>query len=229
MIVQRRLKRAGDVLGAAVGLVALGPLIAGTALLVLAIDGRPVLFRHQRPGLGGRPFTMLKFRTMRDPAPGEGWRMGDGRRVTRLGRILRSTSLDELPELWCVLRGEMSLVGPRPLLVEHLAAYTAQERRRHDVLPGITGWAVVHGRHTSSFQERLALDVWYVDHWSLLLDLRILVLTIVQLLRRSDVVSVQDPALVNLPTRFAAAEEGLRFGIPSGGRSDPGEPRADAG
>jgi sugar transferase EpsL len=210
-----------DLTGALVALVMLGPLMLWTAILIRSLDGRPVLFRHSRPGLGGKPFTMIKFRTMRDPRSGEAWGMGDGRRVTRLGRILRSTSLDELPELWCVLRGDMSLVGPRPLLMEHLTAFTPVERRRLDVRPGLTGWAVVNGRHTRSFEERLALDVWYVDHRSLSLDLRILAMTFVQLLR-SDAAAVQDPAAVNLPERFAVAEEGLRFDVPAGDQPDRG-------
>ena len=193
----------------------------GTAALIRSLDGRPVLFRHSRPGLGGKAFTMIKFRTMRAPRPGEAWGMGDGRRVTRLGRILRSTSLDELPELWCVLRGDMSLVGPRPLLMEHLTAFTPAERRRHDVRPGITGWAAVNGRHTRSFEERLALDVWYVDHQSLALDFRILAMTLVQLLRL-DAAAVQDPAAVDLPARFVEAEEGLRFDVLAGDRPDRG-------
>jgi lipopolysaccharide/colanic/teichoic acid biosynthesis glycosyltransferase len=152
-----------------------------------------------RPGLGGRPFTILKFRTMRATRPGEVFYQTDEARLTRLGRFLRSTSIDELPELWNVLRGDMSLVGPRPLLVEYLGTYTPEERRRHDVRPGVTGWAAVNGRHTTRFAERLKLDVWYVDHWSLWLDLKILALTAVQLVRRSDVAATQDLAEVGFP------------------------------
>jgi lipopolysaccharide/colanic/teichoic acid biosynthesis glycosyltransferase len=194
-----RAKRFLDVVGAVAALLALLPVLAATAIAILATDGRPVLFRQVRPGLGGRPFTILKFRTMRATRPGEVFYQTDEARLTRLGRFLRSTSIDELPELWNVLRGDMSLVGPRPLLVEYLDKYTPEEARRHEVRPGITGWAAVHGRHTARFAERLKLDVWYVDHWSLWLDLRILALTAVQLVRRSDVAATQDLAAVGFP------------------------------
>jgi lipopolysaccharide/colanic/teichoic acid biosynthesis glycosyltransferase len=192
-------KRALDLAGAAAALVVLSPVLAVVALAILVADGRPVLFRQARPGLRGRPFTMLKFRTMRAARAGEVWFETDAQRVTRLGRLLRATSLDELPELWNVLRGELSLVGPRPLLVEYLDHYTPEERRRHDVLPGVTGWAVVNGRNALRFEERLALDVWYVDHWSLGLDLRILARTVSRVLRRSDVAVVEDNAAVGFP------------------------------
>jgi lipopolysaccharide/colanic/teichoic acid biosynthesis glycosyltransferase len=192
-------KRGLDVVAAAAGLLVLLPVLAATALAIRMSDGPPVLFRQVRPGLGGKPFTILKFRTMRATRPGEVFYQTDGARLTRLGRFLRSTSIDELPELWNVLRGDMSLVGPRPLLMEYLAKYTPEERRRHDVPPGITGWAAVNGRHTAKFAERLKLDVWYVDHWSLWLDLRILALTAVQLVRRSDVAATQDLAAVGFP------------------------------
>jgi lipopolysaccharide/colanic/teichoic acid biosynthesis glycosyltransferase len=188
-------KRALDVAGAAVGLVVLSPVMAATAVAVRATLGRPVLFRQVRPGLGGRPFTILKFRTMREPRPGEVWYLTNEQRLGRLGRFLRNTSLDELPELWNVLRGEMSLVGPRPLLVHYLETYTPEEARRHDVRPGITGWAAVNGRHAIRFKERLALDVWYVDHWSLGLDLRILARTVAQVLARKDVTTTEDLSL----------------------------------
>lgn len=192
-------KRGIDVVGAGVGLVVLSPLLAGVAVAILVRQGRPVFFRHVRPGLDERPFTMVKFRTMRDPRPGEVWYLTDEKRVTRLGRFLRSSSIDEIPELWNVLRGDMSLVGPRPLLTEYLDQYTPEQRRRHDVRPGVTGWAAVNGRHSAKFDERLALDVWYVEHWSLALDLRILGKTIMQVLRRSDVSTTQDPAAVGAP------------------------------
>lgn len=187
----RFVKRGMDLVGATAGLVLGSPLLAGIALAVVASDGLPVFFRQTRPGLGGKPFTILKFRTMRAPRPGEVWYRTDEERMTRVGRFLRATSLDELPEFWNVLKGEMSLVGPRPLLVEYLDRYTPDEARRHDVLPGITGWAAVNGRHTLKFKERLALDTWYVDHWSLGLDLRILARTVHQVLRRSDVEATQ--------------------------------------
>jgi lipopolysaccharide/colanic/teichoic acid biosynthesis glycosyltransferase len=148
---------------------------------------------------------MFKFRTMRPLRPGEVKYRTDAQRVARLGRFLRVTSLDELPELWNVLRGDMSLVGPRPLLTEYLDAYTPDERRRHDVRPGMTGWAVVNGRHVLKFRDRLKLDVWYVDHWSLGLDLRILALTLVQVLRRSGVSVTEDIAEIGFPLPAAGA------------------------
>jgi lipopolysaccharide/colanic/teichoic acid biosynthesis glycosyltransferase len=203
-------KRGLDIVGAATGLVLLSPILAWTAVAALATQGRPVFFRHQRPGLHGRPFTMVKFRTMRTPRRGEVWYDSDAQRVTRVGSILRSTSIDELPELWNVLRGDMSLVGPRPLLVEYLDRYTSEERRRHEMKPGITGWAAVNGRHAVPFEDRLALDVWYVDHWSLWLDLRILFTTVGQVLRRADVATTQDLAEIEFPARFRT---GLAEGV----------------
>jgi len=194
-IVKRRI----DLLGAAIGLLVLSPVLALTAFALLATQGRPIFFRHVRPGLDGKPFTLIKFRTMRPLRPGEVQYYSDAERVTRLGRFLRATSLDEIPELWNVLRGEMSLVGPRPLLMEYLDKYTPEERRRQDVPPGITGWAVVNGRHTLKFGERLKLDIWYVDHWSLWLDLKILALTVYQVLRRQDVSTVQGIEEIGFP------------------------------
>lgn len=185
-------KRGIDVVGAATAMIVLSPVLAWTALAVAATQGLPILFRHERPGLHEKPFTMYKFRTMRPPTRGEVWYMTDEQRISRLGRILRATSVDELPELWNVLRGEMSLVGPRPLLTEYLDTYTPEERRRHDMRPGVTGWAAVNGRHALKFEDRLKLDVWYVDNWSLWLDIRIIALTVGQVLRRTDVSATQD-------------------------------------
>ncbi len=199
-------KRALDVVGAAVGLFVLSPVLAGVALAILIANGRPVLFRQQRPGLRGEPFTILKFRTMRAAKPDETWWATDAQRVTRVGRFLRATSLDELPELWNVLRGDMSLVGPRPLLMEYLDQYTLAQRRRHDVLPGITGWAAVNGRNVLRFEERLALDVWYVDHRTFALDLQILVLTVWRVLRRSGAEVVEDNEAVGFPLPRAPAQ-----------------------
>ncbi|HLY14031.1 MAG TPA: sugar transferase [Candidatus Limnocylindrales bacterium] len=184
-----------DVAGALVALVLLSPVMAWTALAVLVTQGRPVLFRQERPGLGGRPFTIYKFRTMRPTRPGEVYYLTDDDRMTRLGHFLRSSSLDELPELWNVLRGDMSLVGPRPLLMEYLDQYSTLEARRHDVRPGITGWAAVNGRNKLEFSDRLALDVWYLDHWSLALDLRILAMTVAQVVRRQGVSATEDLGL----------------------------------
>ena len=204
------LKRAIDIVGAAVGLVVLSPVLAWTAVGVAATLGRPVLFRQVRPGLHGEPFRILKFRTMRSPRANEAWYMTDEERVTRLGRFLRASSIDELPELWNVLKGEMSLVGPRPLLTEYVATYTPEERRRHDMRPGMTGWAAVNGRHTARFEDRLQLDVWYVDNWSLALDVRILAMTVAQVLRREGVAVTQDQAEIAFPARFQAALEEVR-------------------
>jgi sugar transferase EpsL len=202
-----RAKRAIDLLGALAGGALLSPTIAAITLAVLVTQGRPILFRQIRPGLRGRPFTILKFRTMRAPREGEVWYQTDRQRITRLGRFLRASSLDELPELWNVLRGDMSLVGPRPLLMEYLSQYSAEERRRHDMRPGITGWAAVNGRHVLKFRERLRLDVWYVDHWSLWLDAKILATTLIQVVRRSDVAETQDIAEFGFPLPTAAAPD----------------------
>lgn len=200
-----RAKRAIDLLGAVAGGALLSPTIAAITLAALVTQGRPILFRQIRPGLRGKPFTILKFRTMRAPRGGEVWYQTDRQRITRLGRFLRASSLDELPELWNVLRGDMSLVGPRPLLMEYLSQYSAEERRRHDMRPGITGWAAVNGRHVLKFRERLRLDVWYVDHWSLWLDAKILAMTLIQVIRRSDVAETQDIAEFGFPLPTADA------------------------
>jgi sugar transferase EpsL len=167
-----------DVVGATALLVVLSPLLAVLALLVRLRMGRPVLFRQVRPGWHERPFVLLKFRTMRDERDGAGRLLSDEARLTRFGRLLRRTSLDELPELVNVVRGEMSLVGPRPLLMEYLPRYSAEQRRRHDVRPGITGWTQVNGRNALDWDEKLRLDVWYVDHRSLRMDLAILLRTL---------------------------------------------------
>jgi lipopolysaccharide/colanic/teichoic acid biosynthesis glycosyltransferase len=184
------LKRLLDVVAALTLLVVLSPVLAIVALLVRATLGSPVLFRQERPGRDGRIFTVNKFRTMAE-APVATSAVDavdtDATRLTRFGRILRSTSLDELPELWNVLLGEMSIVGPRPLLVEYLPRYNAEQARRHEVRPGITGWAQVNGRNALSWDERFKLDVWYVDHRSLLLDLRVLAMTVSTVFRREGV------------------------------------------
>jgi lipopolysaccharide/colanic/teichoic acid biosynthesis glycosyltransferase len=171
-------KRAFDVLIAALALLLAAVPLAVIAVLVRSKLGSPVLFRHTRPGMRGRPFEMLKFRTMTDARGADGVLLDDSVRLTPFGRALRASSLDELPELWNVLRGDMSLVGPRPLLMEYLDLYTPQQARRHEVRPGITGWAQVNGRNSLGWPERLDLDVWYVDNRSFLLDLRILWLTV---------------------------------------------------
>ena len=169
------------------GLALISPLLALLALLVWRYHGRPVLFRQQRPGYQGRPFYIYKFRSMTDARDAQGNLLPDSARLTRLGRFLRSSSLDELPEIFNVLRGEMSLVGPRPLLMLYLERYTPEQARRHHVLPGMTGWAQVNGRNALTWEEKFRLDVWYVDHWSLGLDLKILFLTFWKWPRREGI------------------------------------------
>jgi sugar transferase EpsL len=181
------MKRLMDILISAFALVILAPVIAAIAVAVRVTMGRPVLFRQRRPGLHCHPFTMLKFRTMSDTRDAEGHLLPDGERITRLGRFLRSSSLDELPELINVLRGEMSLVGPRPLLVQYLGRYNQEQMRRHEVKPGITGWAQVNGRNALSWERKFEMDVWYVDHRSLILDLKILGMTLRQLVQREGI------------------------------------------
>ena len=173
-------KRVIDVAGASTALVLLSPLLAVVALLVRVRMGAPVLFRQERPGRGGRPFVMTKFRTMSDRRDPNGELLPDAARLTALGRWLRRTSIDELPELLNVVHGDMSLVGPRPLLMEYLPLYTPAQARRHEVRPGITGWAQVNGRNAVTWEEKFALDVWYVDHRSTRLDLEILAKTVAQ-------------------------------------------------
>jgi sugar transferase EpsL len=179
-------KRAFDLAGASVLLVVLSPVVAVVALLVRVSLGAPVLFRQTRPGKDARLFELLKFRTMRAETSEAGGSQGDAERLTPLGRVLRSLSLDELPELWNVVRGDMSLVGPRPLLPDYVPRYSPEQARRHEVRPGITGWAQVNGRNALTWEERFRLDVWYVDNVSLLLDLRILFRTLLTVLRRDD-------------------------------------------
>lgn len=174
----RAVKRTTDVVVAAAGLVALAPVMLGVAVAVRIAMGRPVLYRQQRPGFRGLPFEIVKFRTMRGELDADGRALPAHKRITPLGQLLRRTSLDELPELWNILRGEMSLVGPRPLLMEYLPLYSPEQARRHDVKPGLTGLAQVSGRQLLGFDDRFALDVWYVDNWSLSLDLKILARTL---------------------------------------------------
>ena len=180
-------KRLFDVVGATLLLVCGAPVMLVVAVFVRATLGSPVLFVQQRPGLHGRPFPLVKFRTMRDAHDSVGRPLPDGERLGKVGRLLRSLSLDELPELVNVLRGEMSLVGPRPLLVAYLPRYTREQARRHEVLPGLTGWAQVNGRNALTWKDKLRLDVWYVDHVSLSLDASILVRTVAQVLRREGI------------------------------------------
>lgn len=171
------MKRAFDLMTATILLLLFSPILLVVALLVRSKLGSPVLFRQKRPGLHGWPFEMVKFRTMRDTTAPDGTLLSDAERLTRFGRLLRSTSLDELPGLLNVVLGDMSLVGPRPLLMEYLPRYSKEQARRHEVRPGLTGWAQVNGRNALSWDQKFAFDVWYVDHRSFLLDLRILWLT----------------------------------------------------
>jgi len=184
-----------DIIGAGVGLLLLSPVFAVVALLIWRQMGAPVLFRQTRPGRRGKPFRMIKFRTMREAVDADGAALPDAERLTGLGRALRSSSLDELPELWNVLTGEMSLVGPRPLLMEYLPLYSADQARRHDMRPGLTGWAQVNGRNAISWEEKFALDIWYVDNHSLWLDLRILWLTVRKVLKREGISATGDATM----------------------------------
>lgn len=206
-----RLKRALDITASSLGLVITAPIQAATAILVLAAHGRPVLFRQARPGKDARVFDLVKFRTMRHP---DATHLTDAERLTTVGRFLRATSLDELPTLWNVLRGEMSLVGPRPLLVAYLDRYTPEQARRHDVRPGITGLAQVSGRNAISWDERLALDVEYVDSHTLLGDLQILVRTLTSVWRREGI-SAQGQATMPV---FTGSVTGTATGGPDGDR-----------
>jgi sugar transferase EpsL len=169
------------------GVVLISPFLVLLALLVRLKLGRPVLFTQARPGYREKPFAMIKFRSMTDKEDASGALLPDEQRLTGLGRFMRSYSLDELPEVFNVLRGEMSLVGPRPLLMRYLERYSPEQRRRHEVLPGMTGWAQVNGRNALAWDEKFRLDVWYVDHWSLGLDIRILWLTFTSILRREGI------------------------------------------
>jgi lipopolysaccharide/colanic/teichoic acid biosynthesis glycosyltransferase len=181
------IKRVLDILGAAIGLIVFSPILFVISLMIRREMGSPVLFQQTRPGRHGKPFQMIKFRTMRDAVDTDGRPLPDAERLTKLGRFLRSSSLDELPELWNVLKGDMNLVGPRPLLMEYLPLYSPEQARRHEVRPGVTGWAQVNGRNAISWNEKFALDVWYVDNRSLWLDLKIIWLTIRKVIKRDDI------------------------------------------
>ncbi|MGR4067837.1 sugar transferase [Halomonas sp. LR3S48] len=178
-----------DLVLAALGIVLFAPILVIVSLLVYLFIGPPVLFRQLRPGLHGRPFEIIKFRSMREAYDEEGQPLPDEERLGRFGTMLRSTSLDELPELWNVLKGDMSLVGPRPLCMEYLPLYNEEQARRHCVRPGITGWAQVNGRNSITWEKKFELDVWYVDNGTVLLDIKILFLTIRQILNRRGVTS----------------------------------------
>ena len=181
------IKRCIDIVGAGLGLIVLSPVLAVVAVAIWVQMGRPILFRQIRPGLNGQAFSMCKFRTMSNKRDSQGDLLPDEQRLTPLGKFLRKTSLDELPELFNVIKGDMSLVGPRPLLMQYLERYTPEQARRHEVRPGITGWAQINGRNAISWEEKFALDVWYVDNCSLWLDIKILAITIWKVFRREGI------------------------------------------
>jgi sugar transferase EpsL len=193
------IKKIFDRSAALCGLVVLSPLLIVSSLLVWLSMGRPLLFRQQRPGWFGRPFTLFKFRTMSERRDSNGKPLPDADRMTRVGRFLRTTSLDELPQLWNVLRGDISLVGPRPLLMDYLPRYSPEQARRHEVVPGITGWAQINGRNALSWEEKFSLDVWYVENWSLMLDLRIIMATFGGVLRRQGIHSTNHATMPEFP------------------------------
>jgi sugar transferase EpsL len=180
-------KRIFDLLITLPGIIVISPVMGGVALALLISEGRPVMYRQPRGGMNGTIFYIHKFRTMRDAYDAEGKLLPDEKRITRLGKLLRAASLDELPELLNILRGEMSLVGPRPLMAKYLPRYSAEQMHRHDVLPGLTGWAQINGRNALSWEERFALDVWYTRHWSLRLDLKIFFATLAKVIRREGI------------------------------------------
>ena len=202
---QRVVKRGLDVIGASTVLLVTAPVIAVTAIWVARDLGRPVLFRQQRPGHRGAPFVLVKFRTMRDAVDGDGRPLDDRERLTPLGLRLRALSLDELPQLWNVLVGEMSLVGPRPLFMKYLPLYSAEQARRHDVKPGITGWAQINGRNALSWDEKFALDLWYVEHASIALDVRILLRTVLAVIRRDGISHGDDATMPHFTGHGSAA------------------------
>lgn len=181
------IKRAFDLIPTIPALIVLSPFLIILATLAAILLGSPILFRQKRPGWHGNPFFLLKFRTMTNARDANGALLPDALRLTSFGRFLRATSLDELPELFNVLRGEMSLVGPRPLLMQYLDRYTQEQARRHEVKPGITGWAQINGRNAITWEEKFKLDVWYVDNWSLLLDIKIIGVTIWKILKREGI------------------------------------------
>lgn len=202
------LKRLLDIAGAASALLLLSPILAGVALTIRLSLGRPVLFRQTRPGYLERPFTIFKFRTMRKGVDSQGHPLPDGERLHPVGTFLRQTSLDELPEFWNVLMGDMSLVGPRPLLMKYLPFYTEEERIRFTIRPGITGWAQVNGRNDASWDDRLGHDIWYVRNRSFLLDIKILWMTVVMVVKREHVIVDARSTMLNLDEERAGMKIG---------------------
>ena len=197
------LKRAFDIAGSASALVVLSPVLAITAYKVKKELGSPVLFRQTRPGLHGKPFEMIKFRTMKDATDKEGNALPDRERLTEFGKKLRASSLDELPELWNVLKGDMSLVGPRPLLMEYLPLYNAEQAKRHNVRPGVTGYAQVNGRNSLSWEDKFKLDTWYVEHQSLWLDMKILLKTVKKVIIKDGINQSEEVTM----TRFTGKKD----------------------
>ena len=197
------LKRLIDILASGLALIILSPVIIVVAILVNSKLGSPIFFQQVRPGLGGKPFKMVKFRTMLDAVDSQGNPLPDEVRLTDFGKFLRSTSLDELPELWNVLKGDMSLVGPRPLLMEYLPLYSADQARRHEVRPGVTGWAQINGRNAISWEQKFELDTWYVDNQSLWLDIKILFLTVWKVVHRDGISAAGEATM----TRFTGTKK----------------------
>lgn len=197
------IKRIFDFFVSFCALLVLSPLLLLLALLVRVKIGSPIFFTQARPGLHGKAFTMIKFRTMRDEYDADGVLLPDAERLSRFGRFLRMTSLDELPELWNVVIGEMSLVGPRPLLMEYLPLYSTEQARRHEVRPGLTGWAQANGRNSISWEEKFLLDVWYVDNKSFWLDIKIIWLTIVKVIKREGISAAGEPTM----SKFKGSEK----------------------
>jgi sugar transferase EpsL len=189
------MKRFFDLGCSLIAIIFLSPLLIVLAIVVRFILGRPVFFRQQRPGLNGRPFTIYKFRTMAEARDAHGKLLPDGERLVPFGKFLRSTSLDELPELFNVIKGDMSLVGPRPLLMQYLDRYTPEQARRHEVKPGLTGWSQVNGRNAITWEEKFRLDVWYVDNWSIWLDIKILLITVWLIIKREGISQPGQPTM----------------------------------
>lgn len=181
------IKRAMDIIISLITLSLLFPVILFTAIILFSLNCRPVLFKQPRPGLNNQVFNMYKFRSMNDMKNSNGELLPDSERLTPFGKFIRNTSIDELPGLWSVLKGDMSIVGPRPLLVEYLPLYTTEQARRHNVKPGITGWAQVNGRNTLSWEEKFAFDIWYVDHQTIWLDIKIIFMTIKKVFAQADI------------------------------------------
>jgi lipopolysaccharide/colanic/teichoic acid biosynthesis glycosyltransferase len=207
--IQRTAKRFFDILGALAGLILLFPLLAVLVFLVRRRMGSPAIFAQRRAGLKGKPFVLYKFRTMNDLRDEQGELLPDEARLTEFGQFLRRSSLDELPQLWNVLKGDMSLVGPRPLLLDYVPLYDETQRKRLDVRPGVTGWAQIHGRNAIGWDEKFALDVWYVEHYNLGLDMKIVLLTFVKILKREGISAAGEATMPRFRGNAKGAEKKL--------------------